>query len=141
MDMKVNTDLIKQLRQARAWSQEELATAASLSLRTVQRVEAEGIASLESKKAIASAFGIDAAVLDDNRASLAATATEQERQKNRGMAGAISGGLAASAAITYGLVSGSLPSSEAGISYAVVGAATGLCCMVIGLAANHRRRV
>lgn len=42
MDVKVDTALIKQLRQNRALSQEELAVASGLSLRTVQRIEAEG---------------------------------------------------------------------------------------------------
>jgi transcriptional regulator with XRE-family HTH domain len=68
MDMKVNTDLIKQLRQAKAWSQDELAVAASLSVRTVQRVETYGTASLETKKALAAAFAIEVTMLDDRRA-------------------------------------------------------------------------
>jgi len=41
-----------------SWSQEELAIASGLNLRTVQRIEKEATASLQSKKALASAFGI-----------------------------------------------------------------------------------
>ncbi|MBR9883422.1 MAG: helix-turn-helix transcriptional regulator [Oceanospirillales bacterium] len=62
--MKIDLELVKKLRADKAWSQEELAVAADLSLRTVQRIEKEGRASLESKKAIASAFGIKASNLD-----------------------------------------------------------------------------
>jgi transcriptional regulator with XRE-family HTH domain len=54
--MKVNVELVLQLRKDKAWSQDELATAAGLNLRTIQRIEKEGTASLQSFKALASAF-------------------------------------------------------------------------------------
>jgi transcriptional regulator with XRE-family HTH domain len=54
--MKVNTALVLKLRKERSWSQDELATAAGLNLRTIQRIENEGTASLQSMKAIASAL-------------------------------------------------------------------------------------
>lgn len=41
-DMKLDTRKLRQLREARAWSQERLAEAAGLSSRSVQRVEADG---------------------------------------------------------------------------------------------------
>ena len=63
MEMKVNTKLIKALREERAWSQEHLAMVAGLSARTVQRLEADGNASPESKMAIAAAFGVEPARL------------------------------------------------------------------------------
>ncbi len=56
--MNINATLVKQLRTEKSWSQEELATAAGLNLRTVQRIEKEATASLQSKKALASVFGI-----------------------------------------------------------------------------------
>ena len=56
--MKIDRALLKELRLQRALSQEELAIAAGLSARTVQRMEAEGTASLESQKAVAAVFGI-----------------------------------------------------------------------------------
>ena len=56
--MKIDRALLKELRLQRALSQEELAIAADLSARTVQRMEAEGTASLESQKAVAAVFGI-----------------------------------------------------------------------------------
>jgi transcriptional regulator with XRE-family HTH domain len=54
--MKVNTAMVLELRKQRSWSQDELATAAGLNLRTIQRIENEGTASLQSLKAIASVF-------------------------------------------------------------------------------------
>lgn len=141
MDMKVNTDLIKQLRQTRAWSQDELATAAGLSLRTVQRIESEGLASLESKKAIAGAFGVEAASLDDNRELHARLSSMCESQKRHGMTGAMVGGLAAYAAITYSFFWGDMPAFEAGTCYGVIAAVTGTCCMLIGIACKRMKRV
>lgn len=60
MPMTMNRVLLKRLRLQRALSQEELAIAAGISARTVQRMEAEGTASLESRKAVAAVFGIGA---------------------------------------------------------------------------------
>lgn len=56
--MNINSALVKQLRSGKSWSQEELAIAAGLNLRTVQRIEKEATASLQTKKALASAFGV-----------------------------------------------------------------------------------
>jgi transcriptional regulator with XRE-family HTH domain len=57
--MKVNTARVLDLRKQRSWSQDEMATAAGLNLRTIQRIENEGTASLQSLKAIASALEVD----------------------------------------------------------------------------------
>lgn len=56
--MNINSALVKKLRTEKSWSQEELATASGLNLRTVQRIETEATASLQSKKALAAAFDI-----------------------------------------------------------------------------------
>jgi len=56
---------IKELRLERAWSQAQLAVVASLSLRTVQRVELNGKCSKESLLSLASAFDIDVRELTD----------------------------------------------------------------------------
>ncbi len=56
--MKINAELVFELRTKKSWSQEELALAAGVNLRTIQRIEKEATASLQSKKALASVFGI-----------------------------------------------------------------------------------
>jgi len=56
MDMQLNKDQLRREREIRAWSQSHLAEVAGLSMRTVQRIEHSGSASLESAKAIAAAF-------------------------------------------------------------------------------------
>ena len=63
MEMKINTRLLKKLREEKAWSQEHLAEVSNLSLRTVQRVESDGNASPETKMALASVLGVESASL------------------------------------------------------------------------------
>ena len=68
--MKINVDVLLQLRKARSWSQDELAIASGLNLRTIQRIEKEASASLQSKKALASAFEIDVHDLEYEESSM-----------------------------------------------------------------------
>ncbi|HVG53750.1 MAG TPA: helix-turn-helix domain-containing protein [Vicinamibacterales bacterium] len=62
--MKINAELVLRTRKAKSWSQDELAIAAGLNLRTIQRIETEGTASLQSRKALASALDLDIQDLD-----------------------------------------------------------------------------
>jgi transcriptional regulator with XRE-family HTH domain len=62
--MKINADLVVKLRKEKAWSQQDLANATGLNIRTIQRVEKEASASLHSKKAMASALDISVQDLD-----------------------------------------------------------------------------
>ncbi len=57
-DVKLNKATIIKLRAGKCWSQEELASACGLSVRTIQRVEKHGAASLETTKALASVFAV-----------------------------------------------------------------------------------
>jgi len=59
MDMKIRTALIREHRTRRLMSQEELAAACGLSLRTIQRIENDGKASQESLRALAAVFEVD----------------------------------------------------------------------------------
>nr|WP_315484528.1 DUF805 domain-containing protein [uncultured Undibacterium sp.] len=58
--MKINAELIKRLREEKKWSQEQLAELCGLNLRTIQRLEKSGNASLESVRALAAVFELDA---------------------------------------------------------------------------------
>jgi transcriptional regulator with XRE-family HTH domain len=62
--MKINARLIASLRKKKSWSQEELATASGLNLRTIQRIESDGAASLQSRKALASVFEMEVGELE-----------------------------------------------------------------------------
>jgi DNA-binding XRE family transcriptional regulator len=62
--MKINANLVIDLRNKKSWSQDELAIAAGINLRTIQRIENVASASLQSKKALASVFDINIHDLD-----------------------------------------------------------------------------
>jgi hypothetical protein len=62
--MAISGERIKALREARAGSQAHLAEAAALGLRTIQRVEAEGRASAETRPAIAAALDVSVETLN-----------------------------------------------------------------------------
>jgi transcriptional regulator with XRE-family HTH domain len=55
---------VKELRQERSWSQEQLADLSGLSLRTIQRIEATGKAGYGSLRALARVLGLDDAALE-----------------------------------------------------------------------------
>ncbi len=63
MDVKIDSSYIRDQRERRAWSQEHLAEASGLGLRTIQRIEKTGAASYESARSLAAVFGVDVAEL------------------------------------------------------------------------------
>ena len=137
MDMMINLELVRALRKQRSWSQDQLAAIAGISLRTVQRIEKDGTSSLESKKALASAFEIDATDLDIDTDAVEFTATNRRGQKY-GYAGAILGLVGAYTGISLDLISGGMSIGEAGVYYGFVGAIFGICCAAIGLLSRKR---
>ena len=74
MEMKVDSNLIRSKRENRGWTQDHLARVAGLSLRTIQRIEKTGSASLESVTALASVLSVEVADLRANQ-------TEPSRQR------------------------------------------------------------
>lgn len=64
-EMKISSAKTRRLRSERGWSQDQLAHASGLSLRTIQRVEAEGNASRETQVCLAATFGITLAELGE----------------------------------------------------------------------------
>ncbi|MBB1269711.1 helix-turn-helix transcriptional regulator [Shewanella sp. SR44-3] len=63
MEMKINTEKVIAERRLRAWSQQHLADASGVSLRTIQRVENNGTSSLETVKALASCLELEVSSL------------------------------------------------------------------------------
>lgn len=63
MESKVSGDFIRKLRRKRLLTQEELAEACGFHLRTLQRIENTGFASIQSIRAIAKVLNVDPAVL------------------------------------------------------------------------------
>ncbi len=63
MEVRVDSKLIRSERENRGWTQDHLAKVAGLSLRTIQRIENKGSASLESVTALASVLSAEVADL------------------------------------------------------------------------------
>lgn len=69
---------LKNIRVRRHWSQDDLAQASGLNVRTIQRIERNHTAGLESLKSLAAAFDIDIAELRDE---LAASSRDDESKE------------------------------------------------------------
>lgn len=61
----MSTNRVKEFRLARAWSQEQLAEMAALSVRTIQRIENQEQPSLETLSALAAVFDVSVTELSD----------------------------------------------------------------------------
>lgn len=115
-------------RHSRAMSQEEVALACGLSVRTVQRIETSGTASLESTKALTALFG-------DIRLPEAAEHPEGERRRQTwaglarerriGAAATAIGGALSAVGILTGYLSGHASSANAGAELGILGALMG----------------
>ena len=137
MDIMVDKKRVRKLRNHRAWSQDHLASASGLSLRTIQRIENDGSCSLESKKALAGVFNIKPSDLDiqvDAIENLAAS----KRGRMFGFAGVTLGLVCAYIGITLSLISEQVSSVDAGFYYGAVGA---FCGGLIGLLSNKRKSI
>lgn len=68
MAILIDKDAVKKMRLHQSWSQEKLAETAGVNLRTIQRIEKDGVASLQTCTAIAGAFDVQpiALLIDDN---------------------------------------------------------------------------
>jgi transcriptional regulator with XRE-family HTH domain len=73
--------LIQKLRLKRGWSQQQLAQASGLSVRTIQRIETGHPASIESLKSLAAVFEIDFSTLNPEQIMTASTDTATEKQE------------------------------------------------------------
>ena len=134
MKRKIKLDLVKSKRNERGWTQEELAIAADLGLRTIQRMEAGGEASLNSIKSVASALEIESGSLEDKSAPRRIGLMFGVLS---GFAGVMIGSASAFTAVIGELTRGSATSYEAGIAFGVIGLAAGLSCAFIGWMSNR----
>ncbi len=131
--MKVDPNLVKKLREARAWSQDHLAQVSGMSLRTIQRVEADGAASAETKMAIASAFGIQAEALTPRPMLNDSPMKSARLGVALGFAGVTLGAVFA----CVGIAIGPNTAFESGVAYGLIGILSGLSCAIIGTVSNR----
>ena len=57
--MLLQSETVRTLRTGKGWTQEQLAEMCSLSVRTIQRIEKTGVASLETSNALAAVLEVD----------------------------------------------------------------------------------
>jgi transcriptional regulator with XRE-family HTH domain len=74
--------LVQKLRLKRGWSQQQLAEASGLSVRTIQRVEAGFPASTETLKSLAAVFEVDFSTLNPET-DMTSTAINPSEQQER----------------------------------------------------------
>lgn len=139
MEMKINSERVKSLRQAHHMSQDELAGAAGLSLRTIQRIESEGIASLESKKALASVLNVTIESLHDSREAENRYLRWLVGGTSLGFLGVFVGGACAAFGIYSSYGAGELSAASAGTGFSLLGLAVGGACAAIGITFNCLR--
>lgn len=139
MDIMINSALIKELRKKRSWSQDQLATAAGLSLRTVQRIEKDGVCSLESSQALAAVFELSAESMQIDSSKRAGDLNVRRGQRF-GMLGNTLGFICAYLGITYSLITGNLKGLEAGIWYGGIALFCGLIYIGIAVLSEYFRK-
>jgi len=136
MDMKINAALIKHLRNQKGWPQEQLALISGISHRTIQRIETSGNCSLESKRALASAFVFEITALDIDDDAIA-DRERKNRQTRYGYIGAGLGFFGSYAGITAAIFSGGMSYYQAGVYYGSVAALIGFSCLLLRLIAGR----
>lgn len=132
-EVKLNPAGVKKLRETRSWTQEHLASAAGVSLRTIQRMEADGSASAESRLSIAAALGVP---VESIHLALQGGDSIRSAELRRiaigtrwGYAGLILGTLASGA----GIVGGSASPEQAATALGILGAFAGIAGGIIGV--------
>lgn len=136
MSDRVDGARIAALRRERSWSQEELAQASGLSVRTVQRIESGDAASLDTKRTLAAAFDVDVR-----------TFAAAEPLPWRFRWGVITSAAATTIGVGFaqwfiwqGARAGTVPYDEAGIWFGALSAYLGLWLGGLGWLWNSRRK-
>jgi len=131
VERSINGQLLKRLRLEKSWSQEELAIAAGVSPRTIQRLEAEQSGSLRTLKGVAAALEVDMHNLEKApRTQLVGV--------RWGYAGIILGVVCAVIALVLDLVIGNGTTADTGIALGIIGLIGGVSMAVIGTLTDRR---
>ncbi|HEY6124562.1 MAG TPA: helix-turn-helix transcriptional regulator [Steroidobacteraceae bacterium] len=139
--MKLNSATVKRLREAKSWTQEHLASAAGVSLRTVQRLEADGSASAESRLAIAAALGVPVDSIHLAPDSVESASAAELRRVAVGTRWGYTGVAIGTLASAAGIVSGSASPEQAATALGILGAFAGITAGAIGVLAQRAVRL
>lgn len=136
--MQIDGDQVRQLREGRAWSQEHLAQCAGVSLRTVQRVEAEGGASHETILALASALEVTPMAL---RSMQPVVRVGVRPGHTLGVITGTAGALIGVSQAWWSVLSAHMQGAQAGEAFGKLGLLTGMSCAFLGVVWEQYRRV
>jgi transcriptional regulator with XRE-family HTH domain len=106
-EMQIYGAGVRALREKKSWSQEHLASASGLSVRTIQRVEVENIASAETRLALAAALDVPVIVLIPPQSS-SAVSDSPEVPSARAAAHSLMEKIAFGIFVTFALLAGLL---------------------------------
>ncbi len=137
--MKVDGEKVRALREQKCWSQEHLASASGLSVRTIQRVEAAGSGLPETRLALAAALGVSATALLAGEPIQRMAETGDLVGRKWGWAGWSLGVAGAYIGIGSGYLSGTSV-EETCLSLGVVSALAGISAGLIGVLSERARR-
>ena len=130
--MKIDGAKLRAIREAKSWSQEHLASAAGVSIRTVQRVESDGVASAETRLALASALSVSVSDLTLSGPALIHAHTQKVRIPARASLGVCIGAFASVGGLAYSYSAGAISSTEALGSLGVISGLLGVSLGVMG---------
>jgi transcriptional regulator with XRE-family HTH domain len=140
--MKIDGDKVRALREMKSWSQEHLASASGLSVRTVQRVEKEGGSLPETRLALAAALGVDAAELAGGTAARKPASDQAARLQSgirKGWTGWGLGFAGATAGILVGYFNGA-PLADTMRGLGIMTSLAGITAGLIGVLAERARQ-
>lgn len=135
--MKLDPERIRELRDEHGLSQESLAEAAGLSVRTIQRVESRGLASGETAMALAAVFNTRVDRLEDTQIDRARLIRRIERGHRLGMAAIVAGAALAALGAIADLATGGMAPRTAGLMLGGIGLVAGLGCALLGRVASR----
>lgn len=138
MKETINSEALKCFRRKKSWTQEKLANAAGLSLRTIQRAENTGIASLETKLALSSTLNVSIEQLSSS-AFTSSFSNPRKYQARYGYLGAGLGLLFAYSGIVSGVLSSNVSYGDAGVWLGAVSALIGGSFGFIGVLAKRAK--
>ena len=137
--MKVDGGKIRAMREQKSWSQEHLASASGLSVRTIQRVEAEGTSLPETRLALAAALGIAASELMPGKPVQKRAEPESIHGRKWGWIGWAAGFACAHIGIGVGYLNGTSV-QDTFSSLGVVGAMAGISAGILGVLSERAKR-